>query len=382
VGVEALRIALVQVEQGVAVGHQLSQRAAAAGRVRDPDRLREPQVARGRTAAQQREAVGRERHEPVEGARQLDVAQSGQQPPGFRAGRGEVLGRERQLGRALGVGEARFVAVVADRVAVGDLTEVHRVILVAQDRVHDLARLARELGQRRRVGELVLDRLERDVEPRRELRRLPAPNAGRNDDVLGADRAKRRLHSGDPAALDDETCHLTAAECLDRGGAAQRLGRPHGLGDAVVGDVKAAEDRRRLDQRDQLGDLRGVEELRVEPVPARARPAAVELGQAFVGRGDLDAADRVVGVVRGQRLDRPLRQARHRARRVVLEDEAGGMRRRATGREQLPSVDHDDVLPASLGEVVGDAGAGDPGANDHRPRAGGYCLGHSAGISP
>jgi hypothetical protein len=32
--------------------------------------------------------------------------------------------------------------------------------------------------------------------------------------------------------------------------------------------------------------------------------------------------------------------------------------------------------------VVGDAGAGDPGANDHCPRAGGYRLGHSAGISP
>jgi hypothetical protein len=32
--------------------------------------------------------------------------------------------------------------------------------------------------------------------------------------------------------------------------------------------------------------------------------------------------------------------------------------------------------------VVGDAGADDAGANDHRPRAGGYLLGHSAGISP
>jgi hypothetical protein len=90
----------------------------------------------------------------------------------------------------------------------------------------------------------------------------------------------------------------------------------------------------------------------------------------------------VEGVDLDQLRDRPLRQPRHRARRVVLEDQAGRVRRRAAGLEQRPLVDDDDVLPAALGEVVGDAGAGDPGANDHRPRAGGYCLGHSAGISP
>src|SRR6185312_15071561 len=53
VRVEALGVALVEVEQRVAVGHELGQGAAAAGRVGDPDGLREPQSARGRALAQQ-----------------------------------------------------------------------------------------------------------------------------------------------------------------------------------------------------------------------------------------------------------------------------------------------------------------------------------------
>ena len=179
VRVEALRVALVEVEQRVAVGHELGQRAPAAGRVRDPDRLGQPQPARRGALAQQREAVGRERHQAVEGARDLDVAQRRQHPARLRARRGEVVGGEGQLRRALGIGQARLVAVVADRVGVGDLAEVHRVVLVAQDRVHDLARLPRELGQRRRVGELVLDRHERHVEPRREPATARAPRCRR-----------------------------------------------------------------------------------------------------------------------------------------------------------------------------------------------------------
>jgi hypothetical protein len=269
VGVEALRVALVEVEQRVAVGHQLGEGAAAAGRVRDPDRLREPEVARGRALAEQRKAVGRERHQAVEGARQLDVAQRGQQAPGLGARAREVLRGERQLRGALGVGEARLVTVVADRVVVGDLAEVHRVVLVAQDRVHDLARLARELGQRRGVGELMLDGHERDVEARREPRHVPPPDAGRDDDVLGADRAQRGLDADRPPALDEQAGDLAAAEDGDRLARAEALGRLHRLGDAVVGDEEAAEDGGRIEQRDELGHLRGVEQARVEPVAAR-----------------------------------------------------------------------------------------------------------------
>jgi hypothetical protein len=64
----------------------------------------------------------------------------------------------------------------------------------------------------------------------------------------------------------------------------------------------------------------------------------------------------------------PIVQARHRPRRVVLEHEPRRVRRRAAGLPQRPGVDDDQPIPPARGEVVGDAGAGDPGANDHRPR--------------
>ena len=240
------------------------------------------------------------------------------------------------------------------------------MVLVAQDRVHDLACLARELGQRRRVGELMLDRHERHVEPRRQLRQLAPPDAGGDDDVLGADGPARGLHPDGAAALDQQPRDLAVAEGRDRLVAAQLLRGAHGLGDPVVGHVQAAQDGLRIEQRQRVGDLRGVEQPRLEAEAARPRPAAVELGPALVGRGDLDAAHRVEGAERGELLDRPLRQARHRARRVVLEDQPGRVRGRAAGLEQRALVDDHDLLPAALGQVVGHAGAGDAGPDhDH-----------------
>ena len=137
-------------------------------------------------------------------ARVISMSRSaGSRRPASARARGEVVRGEGQLRGALGLGQARLVAVVADRVAVAHLAEVHRVVLVAQDRVHDLARLAGELGQRRGVGELVLDRHERHVEPGRQRRHPPAPDARGDDDVLGADGAERRLHADRAATLDD-----------------------------------------------------------------------------------------------------------------------------------------------------------------------------------
>ena len=132
-----------------------------------------------------------------------------------------------------------------------------------------------------------------------------------------------------------------------------------------------------IDQRHELGDLRGVEQLRLEAVAARPRPAAVEFGPALVGGGDLDAPDRVEGAERRELLDRPLRQARHRARRVVLEDQPRRVRGRAAGLEERSLVDDHDLVPAALGEMVGDAGAGDTGP-DHDDAGGLGRRGHLA----
>jgi hypothetical protein len=52
----------------------------------------------------------------------------------------------------------------------------------------------------------------------------------------------------------------------------------------------------------------------------------------------------------------------------VLEDQARGVRGRAARLEERALVDDDDLLPPTLGEVVGDARAGDPGADDRHAR--------------
>ena len=267
------------------------------------------------------------------------------------------------------------MAVVADRVGVGDLAEVHRVVLVAQDRVHDLPRLPCQLGQRRRIGELVLDRYQRHVEARRSVD-SPPPDAGGDDDVLGTDRSARGLHAHRATALDQQSGDLAVAEGLDR---------PHG-GTAPARRARPWRSRRRPPggrrrwcrdpAAERLGDLgaraaapRGRSHA---PVPSggRARPSARRWWRPRCSRpgGRLRAPEL---------LGRPLCQARHRPRRVVLEDQPRSVRRRAAGLEQRPLVDDHDLVPAALGEVVCDAGAGDAGP-DHDDAGGLGRRGHLA----
>ena len=82
--------------------------------------------------------------------------------------------------------------------------------------------------------------------------------------------------------------------------------------------------------------------------------------------------------------------------RVVLEHEPGRVRRRAAGLPQRTLVEKDDAVPALLGQVVGNARAGDPAADDHHAGGAGKrgardripgalrqaLRRHSAGISP
>jgi hypothetical protein len=44
------------------------------------------------------------------------------------------------------------------------------------------------------------------------------------------------------------------------------------------------------------------------------------------------------------------------------------VRRGAAGLPQRPLVDDDDLIPSTLGEMVGDAGAGDAGTDDDHAR--------------
>ena len=68
----------------------------------------------------------------------------------------------------------------------------------------------------------------------------------------------------------------------------------------------------------------------------------------------------------------------HHVRRVELEDQPRRVRRRAAGLQQRPLVDEDDVGPALPGEVVGHAGAGDAGPDDHHTGGSGQRLAHAS----
>ena len=67
----------------------------------------------------------------------------------------------------LGGAQERLVQVGADAVGLADLPQVHRAVLVAQDRIADLALRAAQLGQRLGQGVDVLDRVQREAPARR-----------------------------------------------------------------------------------------------------------------------------------------------------------------------------------------------------------------------
>jgi hypothetical protein len=105
--------------------------------------------------------------------------------------------------------------------------------------------------------------------------------------------------------------------------------------------------------------------------PERQRPpvAPVQLVPALGSGGDLDAPDGVearhaVELEAGEQTDRLLREAGHRVRRVVLEDQSRRVRRRAAGLPQRALIENDDVAAPEQREMVGHAGAGDATADD------------------
>jgi hypothetical protein len=372
--VEALEVALVQVDAGLAVHHEVGERLARAAAVGDPDRLREPQPADPAGLAQQRRSVRREGHEAVERAGQRRAAQGGEQAPGLLAGGGEVLGRELALGGMQpGPGGAdpvrrdheRLVQVGADAVRLAGLAQVHRVVLVAQDRMVDLARRSAQLGQRLGQRVEVLDRVQGEPQAGEPQDPWP-PDPGGEHHVIGLDRAPRGLHAAHAAALGAQAGHLAPPERPDAGLPAQRLRRAQRLADAVVGDVQAAQDALRVDERQPPRDLLRAQQLRLQAEGEAAPVAALQLLPALPGGGDLDAAHRVVAgqpveLERRVQRDRAPRETCHRRRRVDLEHEAGGVRGRPAGLPERPLLDDDDVAPAPACQVICQTCAGDAG---------------------
>src|SRR3712207_1914087 len=157
--------------------------------------------------------------------------------------------------------------VGADAVTLPSLPEVHRAILMAQDRMDHLPTLALELLKRRGPRVLVLHRCQGDGHAHHPPNSR-SPHPGAADHRLGLDAAPRRLDCPHAPALDLDARDLGLAVELHAarpGPARHRLARAYGFGDAVRGDEEPAVDPARIQQRDPLDALLRREQLRLYP---------------------------------------------------------------------------------------------------------------------
>src|SRR4029450_11238921 len=155
-----------------------------------------------------RARVRREREHPVDRAFGIGGAhtplQGGERTGGLGLGLLEIARREghqRRHGPPPGTRRVtrrrddRLVVVVADGVVVLAMAEVHRQVLVPQDRVRHLAGLTLELGDRIGPDQLVLDRDQRDRDAG-ECADRRAPDPGAEQDALALDIAPVRPNTG------------------------------------------------------------------------------------------------------------------------------------------------------------------------------------------
>ena len=115
--------------------------------------------------------------------------------------------------------------------------------------------------------------------------------------------------------------------------------------------------------------LRLLRAQQLERQPERLGPARLAPGllpTRFRRREPQPAALDPAAVERPVELDRVHHHPRQRHRAAQLPDEPGRVERRAGG--ELVAVDQHDVVPAELGEVVGDRAAAHAPADDHAAR--------------
>ena len=381
-----MHVAAVQVVLGPPVHQELGDGLGDAGRVGHPHGLGDPEAGDVRGLPDQRPAVRGEGEDPVEALLDLRPAQRRQQLTALLPGVGEVVLGEGQHRRHGGGGDLavvlelvqahrhRPVGVAADPDAVHVLAEVQVGVLVAQDRHPDLTRLVvapDQLGDLTRLHVLVGERQQRDVHADHRADRR-APEAGARHDDVGRDHPLRGAHAGDPAARLLDAHHAGGA--LEAG--PPRLGAPRegdhrarGLGQAVGRRVQAAEDAVAVQQGVQPDALVRVDERGLD-TPRRQPPVpAVQVDQPLGGRGDLQPADlleapRAVEIEAGELVDGVGRELRHRLRRAHLEHEPGCVGGRAAGQRERALVDDRHPVDATRGQLVGEVGADDAGADD------------------
>ncbi len=272
----------------------------------------------------------------------------------------------------------------------GLLADVGRVAGIAEDRQHPVHAFDR-LGDQ----VVVLAGLQRHVDARHAAD-LARPHAGAVDDELGLDVAAVGAHAGHLALVGLDAEHLRV---LEDPGAAHARALGEGLRDvgrvhpAVVREVEGGLDVRDVGERPHLLDLRRGDLAVLDPEAARHRAAPAHLVRLVVGHRELDGtavddAGRLArfGLEPAVEVLRVLRELGLRLRVAQRRQQARGVPGRATG--QLLAFEQHDILPAELGEVVGDGTADDTAADDHDLRAAGKRIRHGwiapleAGMGP
>ena len=204
-------------------------------------------------------------------------------------------------------------------------------------------------------------------------RDLGGEHAARVDHHLGGDVAALGPHPAHPPVAHLDPGHPGVGE--DPAAAAprpvgQRVGQLRGVDVAVGRQPGRAEHALGRHQREELLRLVGRDQLQRQPEGLRPARLPAQLLHPLLGRGEPDPAAfgpaRVeVGLLPDPpvEVDRVHHHLGQRDRAAQLPDQPGRVEGRAGG--ELVAVDEDDVVPAQLGEVVGERGAADAAADDH-----------------
>ena len=257
----------------------------------------------------------------------------------------------------------RVALVAAHHEPAGVLAEVDEEVGVAHGRE---VLVAESLAERLGDEVLVRHRHERDAHARHAAD-LGREHAAGVDHHLGLDVPAVGLDAAHAAAGDVDRGHarvgVDVAAALARA-LGERVGQQARVEVAVGRQPRGAEHAVGGHEREALLRLLGGEQLERQPERLRpARLAARLLPALGRGRQPQPAALDPAAVERPVELDRVHHHPRQRHRAAQLPDEPRRVERRA-GR-QLRALDEHHVLPAQLGEVVGDRAAAHAPADDH-----------------
>ena len=201
-----------------------------------------------------------------------------------------------------------------------------------------------------------------------------APDPGADDGLWRFDGSAIRLHTVELAGPDiepDDACPRNERDTRCRGPIQQRADGSERLGDPVDRHVVRAEELADVQEREQRTGVVGRDDPRAGHAPRLGdTELAAMIGPALRRPRDLDGSDReearlVRGAERREEVDSLEGQPGHRPRVARREDAARRVGGRAARRRDRSRVDHHDVGPTAVDEVIRDARSDDAGADDH-----------------